>query len=110
MCINCLNPVFSTTDNGCISHMIKLSIASTKVCYHSLSFGSGLLHFKTFCSNSCDCSERLSLPHFVLAIAYIRFNGVIPNAHKDLFCYYFRKQVDILISNTRRCKYITMYV
>ena len=70
MCINCLSPMFSTTDNGCISHVMKLPMASTKVCHHSLSFGSGLLHFKTFCGNSCDCSERLSLSHFVLAITY----------------------------------------
>ena len=60
MYINCLNPAFSTTDNGCISHVMKLPIASTTVCHCSLSFGSGLTHSITFCSVGYNCSTSLS--------------------------------------------------
>ena len=58
--ITCLNPAFSTTDNGCIAHVMKLPIASTKVCHCSLSFCSGLTCSKTFCSVGCDYSTSLS--------------------------------------------------
>ena len=58
--INCLNPAFSTIDNSCMSHTMKLPIASTKAYHRSLSFGSGLTHFITFCSVGCDCSTSSS--------------------------------------------------
>ena len=60
MYINYLNTAFSTTDNGCISHAMKLLIASIKVFHRLLSFGSGLTRSKTFSSICCDCSASLS--------------------------------------------------
>ena len=56
-----LNPAFPTTDNGCISYVMKLPIDSTRVCHRSLSFVNGLLHSNIFCSVGCDCSESLFL-------------------------------------------------
>ena len=56
-----INSVFSTADNGCISHMMKLSIASIKVLSPFTIFWQWVTLFKTFSSIGCDYSERLFL-------------------------------------------------